>query len=340
MKKMKAVQVSGPGAQFEIVEREIPEPGENEVLIRVQACGICHGDALALQGNYPGLKYPIIPGHEVVGMIASSGAQAAVFWRPGQRVGVGWHGGHCGQCVACQRGDSWNCPQWLITGLSCDGGYAEYMITRQEAVYSIPEEYSSAQAAPLLCAGNTVFGALKNSTAKGGDLVAVAGIGGLGHLAIQYARKLGYKTVALSRGQDKKALALKLGAHIFLDTSTDQAGAELQKLGGAHLILCTAPDSKLISALLPGLARAGKMMIVSFSQGMLEIPHNLLLGTAISVSGWVGGRVDEALHFSALAGITPMIEEFPLERVNEAFKKMIDSAVHFRAVLTMGHQHD
>jgi D-arabinose 1-dehydrogenase-like Zn-dependent alcohol dehydrogenase len=339
MKKMKAVQVSKPGAGFEIVERDVPAPKENEVLIRVQACGICHGDALALEGNYPGLKYPIIPGHEVVGIIESVGSLDAKIWHPGQRVGVGWHGGHCGQCMACQRGDTWNCEQSLTTGLSCDGGYAEYMIARKEAVFSIPQEYSSVQAAPLLCAGNTVFGALKNCGAKGGEIVAVAGIGGLGHLAIQYARKLGYKTVALSRGQDKKPLALELGAHVHLDTSSGQAAKELQKLGGAQVILCTAPNSKLISELLPGLARGGKMIIVSFSRGVIEIPHYLLLGGTCSISGWVGGRVDEALHFSALVGVKPMIEEFPLARVEEAFKKMMDSTVHFRAVLTMGDQH-
>lgn len=241
--------------------------------------------------------------------------------------------------MACQRGDTWNCEHSLTTGLSCDGGYAEYMIARKEVIFSIPEEYSSAQAAPLLCAGNTVFGALKNCGAKGGEVVAVAGIGGLGHLAIQYARTLGYKTVALSRGQDKKPLALELGAHVYLDTSSGLAANELQKLGGVQVILCTAPNSKLISELLPGLARGGQMIVVSFSRGVIEIPHYQLLEGARSISGWVGGRVDEALRFSALAGVKPMIEEFPLARVEEAFKKMVDSTVHFRAVLTMGDQH-
>ncbi len=339
MAKMKAAEISKPGARFQLVEREIPEPKENEVLIRVEACGICHGDALAIAGNYPGLNYPIIPGHEVVGMIERAGTKAERFWQPGQRVGVGWHGGHCGQCANCRAGSFWTCEQAIITGISTDGGYAEYMTARSEALFYIPEKFQSKEAAPLLCAGNTVFGALKNSGAKGGDLVAVAGIGGLGHLAIQYARKLGFQTVALSRGREKKGLALELGAHFYVDISTGQAASELQKLGGAQVIICTAPNSKLISSLIPGLARGGKIIIVSFSEGVIEIPHSQLLGGMNSISGWVGGRVEEALHFSALNNVKPMIEEFPLEKVDEAFSKMMESTVHFRSVLIMGGRH-
>jgi propanol-preferring alcohol dehydrogenase len=336
MVKMKAVQVSGPGGSFELVDIEIPTPKENEVLIRIQACGICHGDALVFDGKYPGIKYPVIPGHEIVGIVEKAGAEALKHWKPGERVGVGWHGGHCGECANCLGGDTWNCESSLTTGISCNGGYAEFMVARKEAVFSIPEGFSSEEAAPILCAGNTVFGAIKNSGAKGGDLVAVAGIGGLGHLAIQFSKKLGFKTVALSRGNNKRTLALELGAHFYVDTiNAAQAVKELQKLGGAQVIICTAPNSQLIAGLLPGLTRGGKLVIVSFSQGAIQIPHYLLLDGARSISGWVGGKVDEALKFAALTKVTPMIEKFPLEQAEKAFKKMMDSTVHFRSVLTM-----
>lgn len=339
MKMMKAIQVTAPGSLFELVERPVPEPGADEVLLRVEACGICHGDALALEGNYPGLKYPVIPGHEVVGIVEQTGTLAASYWKRGQRVGVGWHGGHCGQCQACRRGDFWHCEHVLTTGLSRDGGYAEYLVAQSNVLVPVPDGFAPEEAAPILCAGNTVYSALKNSGAKGGDLVGVIGMGGLGHLAVQIARNLGFKTVALSRGVEKGALALKLGAHRSIDTNSGQAAQELQKMGGARVILCTAPNSALISQILPGLAHGGKMVIVSFSRGTIEIPHPLLLGGTYSLSGSTGGRMDEVLNFCHLSGIRPMIEKFPLAKAQEAFQKMMDSTVHFRAVLTMGGAH-
>ena len=251
MPLMKAVQISKPGGDFELVQREIPEPKAGEVLIKVEACGICHGDAIVKEGHFPGLQYPRIPGHEVIGTIAKLGS-GVDNWQPGQRVGVGWHGGHCFKCSACRRGDFWACEKSLTTGISIDGGYAEYMIARTEALVIIPDELDSVEGAPLLCAGRTTFGALKNSNAKGGDLVAIQGLGGLGHLAVQYAVKLGYKTVALSRGREKEKLALQLGAHKYIDTNAVDAVHELKQMGGVRVILCTAPDAEAISELVGG----------------------------------------------------------------------------------------
>jgi len=249
---MKAIQVDAPGAEFRLVTKEIPEPKQDEVLIKVEACGVCHGDALVKEGHFPGLKYPRTPGHEVVGIIDKIGSSVQ-NWKIGQRVGVGWHGGHCNYCKECQRGDFGACENALTTGLNMDGGYAEYMIARTEALYNIPVELTSEEAAPLLCAGSTVFGALKSSNAKGGDIVAIQGLGGLGHLAVQMASKLGFKTVVISRGKEKEKFAKKLGAHYYLDS--ESAVAELTKLGGAKLILCTAPSSKAMTDILPGLGR-------------------------------------------------------------------------------------
>ena len=276
MPTMKAIQVSAPGADFELVNREIPEPKKGEVLIKVQACGVCHGEAVIKEGHFPGLTYPRIPGHEVMGVINKPGPDVT-DWRIGQRVGVGWHGGHCFRCPACRRGDFWACENSPITGITVDGGYAEYMIARVEALEAIPEELDAYVGAPLLCAGRTVFGALKYSSARGGDLVAIQGIGGLGHLAVQYALKLGFKTVALSRGTDKKALSLKLGAHAYFDTSGGNAAKELSKMGGARVILCTAPSSQAITELIDGLGKDGRIITVAAPQEMLQFPPMLLL---------------------------------------------------------------
>src|SRR5271169_5349744 len=232
--KMKAVQVSKPGGNFEIVERNISEPARNQVRIKVEACGICHSDVLVKEGYWPGIQYPRVPGHEIAGRIDAVGADVT-NWKPGQRFGVGWHGGHDFTCNPCRRGDFINCQNEKITGISYDGGYAEYMIAPAEAVAAIPEELAAAEAAPLLCAGITVFNALRNSGARAGDLVAIQGIGGLGHLGIQYARQMGFHTVAIGRGGDKQALAKKLGAHQYLDTSAGSPAEALQKLGGARV---------------------------------------------------------------------------------------------------------
>jgi propanol-preferring alcohol dehydrogenase len=335
MPTMKAIQITAPGAGFQLVDREIPEPGAGEVLIKVQACGVCHGEAILKDGHFPGLTYPRIPGHEVIGTIAKCGSDAS-GWQVGQRVGVGWHGGHCFRCPACRRGEFSACTSNLVTGITIDGGYAEYMVARAEALVEIPEELDSCESAPLLCAGRTVFGALKSSGAQGGDVVAVHGIGGLGHLAIQYSRKLGFKTIALSRGSDKRELSLKLGAHAYLDTSSGGAAEELQRMGGARVILCTAPNSRAIAELIDGLGKDGKIIIVSAPQDMMQFHPGLLLKGNRSIGGWVSGNIEEAIQFSLLSDIMPMIETFPLEQAAIAFDKMMAAKVRFRAVLKIG----
>ena len=332
---MKAVQVSSPGADFEIVQKEIPEPGDNEILIKVEACGICHGDVIAKEGHYPGIKYPIVPGHEVVGIVDKTGPMITK-WKVGQRVGVGWHGGHCNQCNACRKGDFGACENALTTGIHLDGGYAEYMIARPEALVNIPDELISIDAAPIICAGRTTLGALLHSGAHGGDLVAIHGLGGLGHLAVQYSVKLGYKTVVLSRGKDKEDLAYKLGAHVFIDTDSGEAANQLMKLGGAHVILCTAPSGKAIADLIPGLGRNGQAIIVSGAADMMQISPMILLSAQRSVSGYVSGNIKDALDFTVLTKIIPMVEVFPLEQAALAYEKMLTAKVRFRSVLKMG----
>jgi D-arabinose 1-dehydrogenase-like Zn-dependent alcohol dehydrogenase len=334
MPMMKAVQVRAPGAEFELVDREIPEPQVNEILLQIDACGICHGDAVAKEGHFPGIAYPRVPGHEVVGIIRKIGASVS-GWKTDQRVGVGWHGGHCFHCRACRRGDFWACENTLTTGLSTDGGYAEYMTARSEVLVAIPDELSSVEAAPLLCAGSTSFGALRNSGAQGGDLVAIHGFGGLGHLALQYAVRLGFRTVVLSRSKDKLALARKLGAHVCIDTSSSDAVKELRRMGGARVILCLAPDSKTIGELVGGLGRGGQAIIVSYAGEPMQLPPALLMRGGQSIRGWVGGNMADTLSFSVLFKVVPMVEVFPLEQAALAFEKMMSAKVHFRSVLKM-----
>ena len=334
MSTMKAIQVKSPGAEFELVQKEIPKPAAGEVLIKVEACGICHGDAISKEGHFPGIKYPITPGHEVVGVIQTIGS-GVTSWKTGQRVGVGWHAGHCGVCSACRKGNFGSCEKSQTTGIHLDGGYAEYMVARQDVMVEIPVELSSTDAAPLLCAGRTTFGALTESGALAGDIVAIHGLGGLGHLAVQYAVKMGYYTIVLSRGKDKEALALKLGAHLYIDTDAGDAIKQLQKLGGARVLLCTAPNGKAISDLLPGLGPKGQAIIVTGARDPMQIPPMLLLGGEKSVSGFVGGNMEDAIRFSVLTKIIPMVEVFPLEQVALAFDKMMTAKVHFRSVLKM-----
>jgi D-arabinose 1-dehydrogenase-like Zn-dependent alcohol dehydrogenase len=337
MPKMKAVQVSKPGGNFELVERNIPEPARNQVRIKVEACGICHSDALVKEGQWPGIQYPRVPGHEIAGRIDAVGA-AVTNWKPGQRVGVGWHGGHDFTCNACRRGDFINCQSEQVTGLSYDGGYQEYMVAPAEAVAAIPDELPAAEAAPLLCAGITVFNALRNSGARPGDLVAVQGIGGLGHLGVQYARQMGFRTFAIGRGKDKEALARKLGATHYIDTAAGDPSVELQKFGGARVILATAPDSKSMSAVASGLARNGKLLVVGAGAEALAItPIQLIVGRT-SIQGWASGIAtdsEDTMQFSALTGVRPMIEKFPLEKAAEAYDQMASGRVRFRVVLTM-----
>ena len=334
---MKAVQVSKPGGNFELVERPTPELARNQVRIKVEACGICHSDALVKQGHWPGIQYPRIPGHEIAGRIDVVGTDVT-NWKAGQRVGVGWHGGHCFTCDACRRGDFILCQNEKITGISHDGGYAEYVVVPAESVAAIPDDLPAAEAAPLLCAGITVFNALRNSGARAGDLVAVQGIGGLGHLGIQYARQMGFRTFAIGRGKDKEPLARKLGAAHFVDTASCDPAQELQKFGGARVILATAPDSKSISAVVNGLSNNGKLVVVGASMEPITVTPIQLISGRKAIQGWASGTAkdsEDTMQFSALTGVRPMIERYPLEKANEAYQQMISGRARFRVVLTM-----
>jgi D-arabinose 1-dehydrogenase-like Zn-dependent alcohol dehydrogenase len=332
---MRAVQVPRPGGEFELVEREIPEPGPGQVRIRVEACGVCHGDSVLKEGHFPGLQYPRIPGHEIVGVIDAPGP-GVTTWQPGARVGVGWHGGHCGSCDACRHGNHCQTTN-LITGITVDGGYAEYTIARAEAVARMPAELSAAEAGPLMCAGLTTFNALRNSGAIAGDLVAVHGIGGLGHLGVQYAAKMGFRTIAIARGKDKEPLARELGAWHYIDAQASDPAAELQKLGGAKIILATVTDGAAMKSVLGGLGENGTFLIVG-AVPSLEVSPLFLLGGRRSVKGWYAGTsIDgqDTLEFSVLAGVRSRNEFFPLERAAEAYQHMITGKARFRAVLVM-----
>ena len=336
MAKMMAAQILRAGADFEIVERDIPEPGPGQVRIRVQACGVCHSDVLVKEG-WPGLVYPRVPGHEVAGVIDLAGP-GVTQWTKGERVGVGWHGGQDGTCVPCRRGDFVNCANVKITGLSYDGGYQEYMIAPVEAVARLPESLDPANAAPLLCAGITTFNALRHSGALPSDLVAVQGIGGLGHLGIQFAQKFGYRVVAIGRGPENAALAKKLGASVYIDSVATNAAAELRKLGGARVILATAPSSKAMSSLIDGLGANGRMMVVGATTDPIEVtPAQLIFGNR-SVQGWASGTPtdsEDTLRFAEMTGIRPMIETYPLARAADGYARMISGKAQFRVVLTM-----
>ena len=329
---MRAIQISKPHGDFELVQRETPEPLANEVLIKVDACGVCHGEAVIKEGLYPGLSYPRIPGHEVIGSIVKLGA-GVENWKVGDRVGVGWHGGHCFKCAECMHGNFLGCEKAMTTGITRDGGFAEYMTARSEAVVSIPVELDKIESAPLVCAGRTTYGALKYSGAQGGDVVVIHGLGGLGHLALQFAVKMGFKTVVLSRGKAKEQLAYKLGAHVYIDTTTQDAVKELNKLGGARAIICLAPNAKEISSLVSGLGQNGKMVIVTAVNEPLVISPTVFLGKGRSITGFSSGDIAETLKFSQLTYVTPMVEIFPLEKAAEAYEKMMRSKVQFRAVL-------
>ncbi|HWH68606.1 MAG TPA: alcohol dehydrogenase [Candidatus Sulfotelmatobacter sp.] len=337
MKRMKVVQVSKPKGDWELTERDIPEPKAGEVRIKVEACGVCHSDMMIKDGLWPGLQFPRIPGHEIAGRIDTLGPNVKE-WRVGQRVGVGWHGGHCFHCDPCRRGDFILCQFGKITGISHDGGYAEYMISPAEAVAAMPEDLPATEAAPLLCAGITVFNSLRHAGAMAGDLVAVQGVGGLGHLGIQYANRMGFATVALARGQEKQPLAKQLGARHYIDSAAGNPAEALQKLGGARVILATAPSAKSISALVGGLAPNGKLLVVAAAMEPLTISALDLIGGRRSVQGWPSGTAkdsEDTLQFSALSGVRPMIETYPLAKVAEAYDRMITGKARFRAVLTM-----
>jgi D-arabinose 1-dehydrogenase-like Zn-dependent alcohol dehydrogenase len=334
---MKVAQVPSAGANFQIVDREIPRPGVAQVRIKVQACGICHSDVLTKEGGWPGIQYPRIPGHEVAGVIDELGAGVSE-WKQGQRVGVGWHGGQDGTCTACRRGDFRNCRNLKIPGISYDGGYQQYMLAPVEALVAIPESLSAAEAAPLLCAGITTFNALRHSGAMPGDLVAVVGIGGLGHLGVQFANKFGYKVAAIGRGSGNAALAQKLGASVYIDSKSTSAAGALQKLGGAQVILVTAPSSKAMSELIDGLAPNGKLMVVGVAFDPIEVTPLQLISGSRTIQGWAAGTPadsEDTLRFAELTGVRPMIETYPLERAGEAYARMMSGSAQFRVVLTM-----
>jgi D-arabinose 1-dehydrogenase-like Zn-dependent alcohol dehydrogenase len=334
---MKAVQVPKAGADFQIVEREIPSPGRGQVRIKVQACGVCHSDVLTKDGLWPGIEYPRIPGHEVAGIVDEVG-EGVSAWKKGQRVGVGWHGGQDNTCRECRRGDFSNCRNVKICGISYDGGYQQYMIAPVEALAAIPEGLKDVDAAPLLCAGITTYNALRHSGAMPGDVVAVQGVGGLGHLGIQFANKFGYRVVAVGRGPENAALAKKLGAHVYLDSQATNPAEELQKLGGARVIVATAPNSKAMSQLIDGLAPNGKLMVIGAGPDAIEVTPIQLIAGGRTIQGWWSGTPadsEDTLHFSELTGVRPMIETYPLEKAAEAYARMMSGNAQFRVVLTM-----
>jgi D-arabinose 1-dehydrogenase-like Zn-dependent alcohol dehydrogenase len=335
---MKVAQISKAGGDFELVQRDVPEPGPGQVRVKVEACGICHSDVLVKDGLWPGLQYPRVPGHEIAGSVDALGP-GVTAWEKSDRVGVGWHGGHDFTCDQCRHGDFAMCVNRKVTGIDYDGGYAEYVIAPAEALAAIPRGLPAEEAGPFMCAGVTVFNALRNSGAGPGDVVAVQGIGGLGHLGVQYARRMGFETVALGRGKDKEPLAKDLGAHHYIDSSVVDAVAELQKLGGARVILATAPDAKAISDMVGGLGVDGNLLIPAAPNDPLTVSVMPLLFGRRQISGWYSGTArdsEDTLEFSVLSGVHPMIEKFPLSRVAEAYERMHSGKVRFRVVLTMG----
>jgi D-arabinose 1-dehydrogenase-like Zn-dependent alcohol dehydrogenase len=337
MGKMKAVQVPKAGGNFEIVEREIPEPERGYVRIRVEACGICHSDVVTKEGLWPGITFPRVPGHEVAGVIDKVGA-GVEGWKKGERVGVGWHGGQDGTCPACRRGDFGVCANLKVCGISYDGGYQEYMVAPVESLARMPESLDMAEAAPLMCAGVTTFNALRHSGALPSDLVAVEGIGGLGHLGVQFANKFGYRVAAVGRGPQHAALAKKLGAQVYIDSSATNAAAELQKLGGARVILATAPSSKAMSSLVDGLGMNGRMVVVGATSDPIEVSPLQLILSRRSIQGWPSGipaDSEDTLRFAEMAGVRPMIEKYPLEKAAEAYARMMSGKAEFRVVLTV-----
>src|SRR5215212_646616 len=330
---MKAAQISRAGGDWELVERDIPEPDAGQVRVKVDACGICHSEILVKDGLWPGLQYPRVPGHEVAGRIDAVGDNVTA-WTVGQRVGVGWHGYHCFVCEPCRRGDFAMCINRKVTGIDFDGGYAEYMIAPAVALAAIPDEVPAEEAGPFMCAGVTVYNALRNSGARAGDVVAVHGIGGLGHLGVQYARRMGFQTVAINRGKDKASLARELGANHYIDATADDVVSELQKFGGAHVILATAPNAQAISALVDGLAPSGKLLVPAAPAEPLTISMFSLISRRTSVAGWYSGTArdsQDTMEFSALTGVQPMIEKYSLDHVAEAYEQMHSGKVRFRA---------
>jgi len=335
MSKMRAVQATGPKAGLQIVERPVPEPGAGAVRVKIGACGICHSDSMTVEGHWPGIRYPRVPGHEIAGVVDATGPSVTA-WKVGDRVGVGWHGGHCGFCDACRRGDFLACRTAEIPGISYDGGYADYMIAPAVSLARIPDGLSEIEAAPLMCAGITVYNSLRHSGARAGDVVAILGLGGLGHLAVQFAAKAGFMTVGIARGKDKEPLARKLGAMHYIDSQSGDPAAELQKLGGASVILATVTSGKAMSAVLGGLAVGGKLVVLGAAADPIEVPPIVLIGGRRSIAGWPSGTSidsEDTLAFSVQTGVRSMNEVFPLSRAPEAYARMMSGAARFRVVL-------
>jgi D-arabinose 1-dehydrogenase-like Zn-dependent alcohol dehydrogenase len=338
MTKMRAMQVPEAGADFELVERDVPEPGRGEALVKVEACGVCHSDSYAKEGAYPGVTFPVVPGHEIAGTLEALG-DGVEGWETGQRVGVGWFGGSCGHCEPCRRGIMIACENTVIPGVTADGGYADYVLVDASALASIPDDLASEDAAPLLCAGITTYNALRQSGATAGDLVAILGVGGLGHLGVQFAAKLGFDTVAIARGTEKEELARKLGARHYIDSTAQDVAEELTKLGGARVVLATVTNAPAMSATIGGLGVGGKLIVVGASQDPIEVPPSALIGGLKSIVGHASGTSqdsEDTLAFSSLSGVRPMIETLPLEQAAEAYDRMMAGDARFRMVLTTG----
>lgn len=338
MAKMRAVQVTEAGGKFELVERDIPKPADGQALIKVQACGVCHSDSFVKEGHWPGLQYPRVPGHEVAGVIEAVG-NGVKDWKVGQRVGVGWYGGHCTECESCRRGDFVVCQRGLVAGISYDGGYADYMIAPVQALAAIPDELTAIEAGPLLCAGITTFNALRNSIARPGDTVAILGIGGLGHLAVQFAKRMGFRTIAIARGKEKEELAKKLGAHHYIDSKSSNVADELKKLGGAKVVVATVTNSDAMAATIGGLGVDGTLMVLGASGEPFTFNALQMLGSRLAIKGWASGTAidsEDTLKFSVMTDVRSMNEEYPLDRAEEAYERMMSGKAKFRVVITTG----
>jgi D-arabinose 1-dehydrogenase-like Zn-dependent alcohol dehydrogenase len=338
MARSRAAQITKAGGRFEIIERDIPEPGARQVRVRVQACGVCHSDSFTQMGAFPGISFPRVPGHEIIGLIDALGAEVPE-WKVGARVGIGWHGGHCGYCVPCRHGDFISCIRGQVPGIHYDGGYADHVIVPFETLAAVPAELEGAEAAPLMCAGITTYNALRHSGAVAGDTVAILGIGGLGHLGVQFAAHMGFKTVAIARGQDKAPLAKKLGAHAYIDSTQQKVAAALSELGGARVILATVTDARSMSEAVGGLGIDGQLLVVGAAMQPVEVPPLAIIPGRRSIRGWPSGTAmdsEDTLRFSALSGVRSMIETVPLERAQEGYDRMMSGKARFRVVLTMG----
>ncbi|MBO0799675.1 MAG: alcohol dehydrogenase catalytic domain-containing protein [Blastocatellia bacterium] len=337
MRTMRVVQVARPGGPFELVQREIPEPGPRQVRVKVQACGLCHSESLTKEGHWPGIEYPRVPGHEIAGVIDAVGSEVP-RWKPGQRVGIGWLGSYCGYCESCRRGSFVTCANQLISGITMDGGYQEYVLVPFEGLALIPDELSPVEAGPLMCAGITTFNSLRNSGARAGDTVAVLGIGGLGHLGVQFAAKMGFRTIAIARGKDKEPLARELGAHYYIDSQAGDVSEALQKLGGARIILATVTSAEAMGATIGGLAIDGRLIVIGADFKPMPLVTAGLVSRRTGIYGWPSGSSvdsEDTMRFSAMTGVRPMIETFPLEKAAEAYDRMMSGKARFRVVITI-----